>query len=258
MTRQKSFKNRVRARMDKTSERYSTARRQLLAKSGAEASPGAAVADAPGARRPYSDEVIRRNTGRAWDGWFALLDAWGAARRPHPEIARWLVDEHGVGGWWAQGVTVAYEQARGLREPGQRRGGLYEVSATKTVNVPVERLYEAFADPELRERWLPGRQLRGPHRPPEQVRPGQLEGRLDPAARRLHRPRRGQEPGRRDPRARPRRRHGRQAQGLLAGTGRRPQAGPGGLTGTPGRSSANGGARSANAARSSGATATAT
>ena len=106
--------------------------------------------------RPYSDEVIRTNTGRTWDEWFALLDAWGGAQRPHPEIARWLVEEHGVGGWWAQGVTVGYEQARGLRDPGQRRGGLYEANASKTVAVPVERLYEAFADPTLRERWLPG------------------------------------------------------------------------------------------------------
>jgi uncharacterized protein YndB with AHSA1/START domain len=76
--------------------------------------------------------------------------------RPHPEIARWLNEEHGVPGWWAQGVTVAYEQARGLRVPGQRRGGQFEVNATKTVAVPVERLYEAFADPAVRERWLPG------------------------------------------------------------------------------------------------------
>jgi uncharacterized protein YndB with AHSA1/START domain len=100
--------------------------------------------------------VIRANTGRAWDEWFALLDAWGAAERPHPEIARWVAGEHGVGGWWAQGVTVAYEQARGLRAPGQRRGGLFEVNASKTVAVPVDRLYDAFADPALRERWLPG------------------------------------------------------------------------------------------------------
>jgi uncharacterized protein YndB with AHSA1/START domain len=153
MTKQKSFKGRVRARMDKTSESYTTARRQLLAKAG----PAAPTpADAPGARRPYSDEVIRANTGRTWDEWFALLDAWGAAARPHPEIARWVVEEHGVGGWWAQGVTVAYEQARGLRAPGQRRGGLFEVNASRTVAVPVDRLYEAFADRALRERWLPG------------------------------------------------------------------------------------------------------
>jgi hypothetical protein len=166
MTRQKSFKGRVRARMDKTSESYTAARRQLLAKAAdaAPADPGAVPVDpaterpvdAPGAKRPYSDAVIQANTGRSWDDWFALLDAWGAAERPHAEIARWVVEEHGVGGWWAQGVTVAYEQARGLRAPGQRRGGLFEVNASKTLAVPVDRLYEAFADPALRERWLPG------------------------------------------------------------------------------------------------------
>ena len=59
MTGQKSFKGRIRARMDKTSERYTTARRQLMAKAGSET-----PADAPRARRPYSDEVIRANTGR--------------------------------------------------------------------------------------------------------------------------------------------------------------------------------------------------
>jgi Domain of unknown function (DUF4287) len=181
MTKRKSFKGRVRARMDKTSERYSTARRQLLAKAepatpaehagqppepatppepaGQPAEAAAPAVDAPGARRPYSDEVVRANTGRTWDEWFALLDAWGGAERPHAEIASWLSAEHEVGGWWAQGVTVAYEQARGLRAPGQRRGGLFEASASKTVAVPVDRLYAAFADPGLRERWLPGATL---------------------------------------------------------------------------------------------------
>ena len=163
MTKQKSFKGRVRARMDKTSESYTTARRQLLAKAGSPTTPEpdappaeAPPVDAPGARRPYSDEVIRANTGRGWDEWFALLDGWGATERSHTEIARWVASEHQVDGWWAQGVTVAYEQARGLRAPGQRRGGLFEASATKTVAVPVDRLYAAFADPALRERWLPG------------------------------------------------------------------------------------------------------
>src|SRR5829696_9174556 len=159
--------------MDKTSESYTTARRQLLAKSdteaaateagataaaGAEAAESAAVpvVDVPGAKRPYSDAVILANTGKRWDEWFAVLDRWGAVEQPHTEIARWVNQEHGVDGWWAQGVTVAYEQARGLRVPGQRRGGHFEVNASKTVAVPVERLYEAFADPALRERWLPG------------------------------------------------------------------------------------------------------
>jgi uncharacterized protein YndB with AHSA1/START domain len=163
MTKQKSFKDRVRARMDKTSESYTTARRRLLAKSGAKAEAPADAptppVDAPGARRPYADETIRANTGRGWDEWFALLDAWGASEKPHPEIARWLMEEHGVPGWWAQGVTVGYERARGLRAPGQRRGGLFEATASKTVAVPVDRLYEAFTDPAVRERWLPGAAL---------------------------------------------------------------------------------------------------
>jgi hypothetical protein len=170
MTRNKSFKGRVRARMDKTGERYATARRQLVAKAAAKGEPEAPPnleaqpapearapeAPAPEVKRPYSDDVVRANTGRVWDEWFALLDQWGAVERPHPEIARWLNEEHGVPGWWAQGVTVAYEQARGLRAPGQRRGGQFEVNASRTVAVPLERLYEAFADPAVRERWLTG------------------------------------------------------------------------------------------------------
>jgi hypothetical protein len=41
MTRNKSFKGRVRARMDKTGERYATARRQLVAKATAKEEPEA-------------------------------------------------------------------------------------------------------------------------------------------------------------------------------------------------------------------------
>ena len=41
------------------------------------------------------------------------------------------------------------------------------MNASKTVAVPVERLYEAFTDPDLRERWLPGAtvEIRRPSRP---------------------------------------------------------------------------------------------
>ena len=48
MTKQKSFKSRVRARMDKTSESYTAARRQLLAKS----TPDPDAPADPGPRSP--------------------------------------------------------------------------------------------------------------------------------------------------------------------------------------------------------------
>lgn len=37
-------------------------------------------------------------------------------------------------GWWAQGVTVGYEQAIGRRLPGQAADGTFSVSATKTLS----------------------------------------------------------------------------------------------------------------------------
>ncbi|MFC4058552.1 DUF4287 domain-containing protein [Planomonospora corallina] len=171
MTGNKSFKGRVRARMAKTGESYTAARRHLvpgdapgevLAGGGTDAGPegagGGRTTGEPVAS-PYeatvSDDAMAARTGRPRDDWFALLDAWGAAERPHGEIARWLVEEHGVAGWWAQSVTVAYEQARGLRMPGQRRGGDFSVGASKTIAVPAERVTEAFTDDDLRSRWLP-------------------------------------------------------------------------------------------------------
>jgi Domain of unknown function (DUF4287) len=149
MTRQRSFKRIVRARMEKTGESYTAARSSLLAAEGPRVGPTMTV----------SDEVIRRRTGRGWEEWFDLLDEWGAVERPHREIARWLAAEHGIDGWSAQSVTVSYERARELRAVGERPDG-FSVTAQKTVAVPVEQLYDAFVDQSLRKRWLPDGELR--------------------------------------------------------------------------------------------------
>jgi len=151
MTRQKSFKRIVRARMDKTGESYTAARSALLAAEEPKATQGPALG--------MSDEAIRRRTGRGWEQWFQLLDAWGATERPHKEVATWVAEEHGIDGWGAQAVTVTYERARGLRAVGEGPDG-FTVTASKTVAVPVDRLYEAFVDRSLRERWLPEAELR--------------------------------------------------------------------------------------------------
>lgn len=98
---------------------------------------------------------VRRATGRSRDEWFALLDAWGTQGRQYREIAAWLTGEHDLSKWWAQKLIVEYEQSRGLRSPGVRADGTFSVTVSKTVAVPVERLYEAFLDAERRGRWLP-------------------------------------------------------------------------------------------------------
>jgi Domain of unknown function (DUF4287) len=152
MTTHKTLKQRVRARMEKTGERYTAARRNVTAAATAP-SPAASPEPAPSAPPPVSDEAVCKATGRGWDEWFAILDDAGAVGWKHPDIARWVVAEHGISGWWAQSVTVGFERARGLRAEHERPSG-FSLSATKTVHVQVERLYGAFAETQQRNDWL--------------------------------------------------------------------------------------------------------
>jgi uncharacterized protein YndB with AHSA1/START domain len=153
MTVRKSFKRLVRTRMEKTGESYAAARASLLAAHEPKTSAEPVLAT--------SDDAIRERTGRGWEQWFDLLDEWGAAERPHREIARWVAGQLAIEplAWSAQAVTVSYERARGLRAVGERTDG-FTVTASKTVAVSVERLYQAFVDESVRERWLPGGKLR--------------------------------------------------------------------------------------------------
>ncbi|MDQ3657896.1 MAG: hypothetical protein M3457_22825 [Chloroflexota bacterium] len=105
------------------------------------------------AKPDISDEAMREGSGKSWDEWVHVLDAWGAAEKPHKEIAQYVCDL-GVDGWWAQGVTVGYERIKGLRAHGQRRDGHFEGSASKTFPVPVDRLAAAWIDETERDRWL--------------------------------------------------------------------------------------------------------
>jgi hypothetical protein len=154
MTRHKSFKRLVRSRMEKTGESYTAARASLLA---AREEPQASEEPA----LPLSDESIRERTGRGWEQWFDLLDEWGAAERSHRDIARWVAGQLEIEplGWNAQAVTMAYERARRGRQVGEREDG-FAIGASRTVAVPVERLFDAFVEDGQRIRWLPDALLR--------------------------------------------------------------------------------------------------
>ena len=102
-----------------------------------------------------SDATIRENTGKTWPEWRETLDAWGAAEKPHDAIARYVHEELGIEGWWAQSVTVGYERMIGRREVGQKHDGSYAASASKTVAAGVDAHWAAWTDEEQRERWLP-------------------------------------------------------------------------------------------------------
>jgi len=144
MTEQKARKRQIRTRMAKTGERYTAARRNL--------SRPAPLP--PRVAEPMvSDASVRRATGKRWDDWFRILDAWGGTDHTHTEIARHLSTRLGVDGWWAQNVTVGYERARGMRAEHQRPDG-FTVGVSKTFPVDAERLHRAFAQARQRNRWL--------------------------------------------------------------------------------------------------------
>lgn len=103
---------------------------------------------------PHSDTAVSKSTGKTWEEWRSLLDNWGASEKSHTEIAKYLVDEHSVDGWWAQGVTVGYERMIGRRSVGQRNDGLFSASVSKTFNASADAVHAALADDSQRSQWL--------------------------------------------------------------------------------------------------------
>jgi len=171
MPQHKDLKRLTRSRMRKTGESYTAARAQLLAKKNRSRlppippTPPSPPTPPPGEKPDYaalagmSDESVKAKTGCTWERWVRALDAKGAVAWPHKEIAEYVHEKYKVPGWWAQTVTVGYERIKGLREIGQRRSGSYEAAKSKTVAVPIGRLFRAFSDKRTREEWLPGVKL---------------------------------------------------------------------------------------------------
>lgn len=156
MTKQRSFKRLVRARMAKTGESYTAARAALLASSTQER----VAADVP--RLACSDERIRERTGRGWEDWFQLLDSWDAGSLEHTALTRRLaeVQERPQLAWDVQAVASSYELTRGLRQVGQRSGADgWVAGASRTISVPAETALMAFVDPSERAGWLPDLEL---------------------------------------------------------------------------------------------------
>jgi hypothetical protein len=149
MTTQKLFKRRVRARMAKTGESYTAARRHLVQTTA----PRLPEADLAPARELASDERLVAATGRDWRAWIATLDAWGGRDHTHRETVAFLRGEHAVPDWWTQAVTNGYERATGIRAKHQQSDG-FTVYGSKTVGVPVETLFAAFTEEPMRTRWL--------------------------------------------------------------------------------------------------------
>jgi hypothetical protein len=182
MPANKDLKRLVRARMRKTGEAYTTARAQIAKKPNITPAPAPAARAEP-APQDYaklagmSDDVMQAKTGCDWGRWITALDYHGAETMSHREIAELVKTKYKVADWWTQAVTVGYERIKGLRARGQRRDGTYEASKSRTFDVPVAKLFDAWAKPARRKKWLdaPDVKLRTAM-PPKSVRLGWSDG----------------------------------------------------------------------------------
>lgn len=150
MTTEKSFKRRVRDRMAKTGESYTTARSQLVQKRERAQStrPKLLAAD-----KPATDAKAKEVTGRTFEEWMPVLERWGARRKEYGETVRFLMSEHGLERWWAQAVTTAFERSEGIRAKHQQAGG-FTIYASKTIPARAEDVFSAFVDSRRRKKWL--------------------------------------------------------------------------------------------------------
>lgn len=159
MTRARALKQLVRDRAARTGERYTTARRHVLAGLAAPkaARPLAATASTgpmPVAKGAMSDARILEKTGHDLAYWFGVLDRFGAVEKGHTAAARHLYADLKVPGWYAQSITVSYERARGVRAVNQRVDGTYEMSASKSIDATSADIVRIITSRRLRRAWL--------------------------------------------------------------------------------------------------------
>ena len=102
------------------------------------------------------DAAVKAKTGKGWAEWFKILDAAGAKKMKHTEIASHLYKKLKVRSWWCQMVAVEYEKERGLRATNQRGENDFNAGISRVVQIPLAKLYTAWADDNVRRSWLKG------------------------------------------------------------------------------------------------------
>jgi len=96
---------------------------------------------------PANITGIEKATNRSWDEWVAFLGGIGAESLSHTEIAKRVHDKlkgRESSSWWAQSITVAYEQHIGRRKPGQDSDGYFRVSVTRSVSGTMDQAMRSW------------------------------------------------------------------------------------------------------------------
>lgn len=92
----------------------------------------------------YDDAALIKATGQSWKQWTAVFKKIKAKDLTHKEIAAVLVRDYEVPGWWAQSLTVRFEQETGNRIPGERSDGTFQVSVSVAKDGDVDIVFNKW------------------------------------------------------------------------------------------------------------------
>jgi hypothetical protein len=99
---------------------------------------------------------IERATNTSWDEWSNFMDSINARSLNHHEIATKVLEvldgKIDNPAWWAQSVTVAYEQYINRRIPGQRPDGTFQTSVSKATKLDMKALMDQWVDFAAKEK----------------------------------------------------------------------------------------------------------
>jgi hypothetical protein len=106
-------------------------------------------------RQIISDKLVVEKTGKPMEHWFLILDKKGAIKKNPKGIYELISTIPGLKplGEWNMGLlSTSYQWSRGLRERGQKAKD-FEIGVSKTINVPINVLYQALLDDKIRTKW---------------------------------------------------------------------------------------------------------
>lgn len=100
--------------------------------------------------KPSNIKALETGSGIPWSEWVVYFESINADELNHTEMAAKALDKILETGkskspeWWAQGVTVAYEQHIGRRKPGQTCDGKFSVTVSKTIDGDMDAALEKW------------------------------------------------------------------------------------------------------------------
>lgn len=101
-----------------------------------------------------SEDAVKKATGKTWEQWRKLLKKSVKKDMNHKEIVTLLRDKYELSHWWAQTVTVDFEQFAGRRKVGQTQDANYQIGVRKTVEGSVEEIWELLMSNRGSTHWL--------------------------------------------------------------------------------------------------------